>query len=178
MRDPHFRWQAGSSSPCQSFHKTPVSGASISTLNHNKKEWSIAWALKLSIYVVHKAAAPKNGVEFRQGSIGTIRSGRTARYGVFGVFSKVIQRIVWSVRDPYYCWQARSTLPCSKIDMVNTAEYLEHHQSTLNPTKKKKEKKQKWGIPTFAGRLTLPLLATALTECEYPSAPLFIKKGH
>ena len=31
-------------------------------------------ALKLSIFVVQKAAAPKNGVEFRQGSNGTIRS--------------------------------------------------------------------------------------------------------
>ena len=44
----------------------------------------------------------------------------------------------WSVRDPYYRWQAGSTLPCSKIDIVNTAEYLDHHQSNLNPKKKKK----------------------------------------
>ena len=29
---------------------------------------------KSSIFVVQKATAPKNGVEFRQGSIGTIRS--------------------------------------------------------------------------------------------------------
>ena len=32
-------------------------------------------ALKSSIFVVQKAAASKIGVEFRQGSIGTIRSG-------------------------------------------------------------------------------------------------------
>ena len=31
-------------------------------------------ALKLSIFVVQKAAAPKNGVEFRQSSNGSIRS--------------------------------------------------------------------------------------------------------
>ena len=42
------------------------------------------------------------------------------------------------MRDPYYRWQAGSTLPCSKIDIVNTAEYLEHHQSNLNPKKRKK----------------------------------------
>ena len=30
--------------------------------------------LKSSIFVVHKAAAPKNGIEFRQGPNGTIRS--------------------------------------------------------------------------------------------------------
>ena len=37
MRDPHFRWQAGSSLPCHSFHRMLVSGASISTLIHKKK---------------------------------------------------------------------------------------------------------------------------------------------
>ena len=31
-------------------------------------------ALKSSVFVVQKAAAPKTGVEFRQGSNGTIRS--------------------------------------------------------------------------------------------------------
>ena len=31
-------------------------------------------ALKSSIFIVQKAAAPKSGVEFRQDSIGTIRS--------------------------------------------------------------------------------------------------------
>ena len=41
----------------------------ISNLNGNVKE-----ALKSSIFVVQKAAAPKTGVEFRQGSTGTIRS--------------------------------------------------------------------------------------------------------
>ena len=34
----------------------------------------IEYALKSSIFVVQKAAAPKNGVEFYQGSIGTTRS--------------------------------------------------------------------------------------------------------
>jgi len=34
------------------------------------------------IFIVHKAAAPKNGVEFRQGSIGVIRSGLATLYEV------------------------------------------------------------------------------------------------
>ena len=38
------------------------------------KEVDVKEALKSSIFVVQKAAAPKTGVEFRQGSIGTIRS--------------------------------------------------------------------------------------------------------
>ena len=38
------------------------------------KEVNIKDALKSSILVVQKAAAPKNGVEFCQGSDGTIRS--------------------------------------------------------------------------------------------------------
>ena len=41
----------------------------LNDLNVDVKE-----ALKSSIFVVQKAAAPKTGVEFRQGFIGTIRS--------------------------------------------------------------------------------------------------------
>ena len=36
-------------------------------------EVDVKEVLKSSIFVVQKAAAPKSGVEFRQGSIGTIR---------------------------------------------------------------------------------------------------------
>ena len=43
-------------------------------VDHVVKEASIIKALKLSIFVVLKAAAPKIAVEFRQGSNGTIRS--------------------------------------------------------------------------------------------------------
>ena len=49
----------------------------ISNLNGNVKE-----ALKSSIFVVQKAAAPKTGVEFRQGSNGTIRSSLATSYDV------------------------------------------------------------------------------------------------
>ena len=38
--------------------------------------------LKLSIFVVQRAAAPKNGVEFCQGSNGTIRSSLATSYDV------------------------------------------------------------------------------------------------
>ena len=40
-------------------------------------------ALKSSIFVVQKAAAPKIGVEFRQGSIGNIRSILATSYNVW-----------------------------------------------------------------------------------------------
>ena len=43
-------------------------------LNHVVKELNVEEVLKSPIFVVQKAAAPKTGVEFRQGSIGTIRS--------------------------------------------------------------------------------------------------------
>ena len=36
-------------------------------------EVDVEEALKSSIFIVQKAAAPKSGVEFRQASIGTIR---------------------------------------------------------------------------------------------------------
>ena len=44
-----------------------------------------AWhvVFKWSIFVVQKATAPKNGVEFRQGSIGTIRSSLATSYDVW-----------------------------------------------------------------------------------------------
>ena len=39
--------------------------------------------LKSSIFGVQKAAAPKSGVEFRQGSIGTIRGSLATSYDVW-----------------------------------------------------------------------------------------------
>ena len=47
----------------------------LNDLNGDIKE-----ALSSSIFVVQKAAAPKSGVEFRQGSIGTIRSSLATLY--------------------------------------------------------------------------------------------------
>ena len=49
-------------------------------VNHVFKEVNAKEALKLSFFVIQKAAAPKNGVEFRQGSIGTIRSSLATSY--------------------------------------------------------------------------------------------------
>ena len=51
-------------------------------VNHVVKELNVEEALKLSIFVVQKAAAPKTGVEFRQGSNGTIRSSLATSYDV------------------------------------------------------------------------------------------------
>jgi len=75
------------------------------------------------------------------------------------------------VRDPYYRWQAGSTLPCSKIDIVNTAEYLEHHQSNLNP--KKKEKKSEGSPLSLAGWLfpSLPQLPQNVSIWSFHHQP-------
>ena len=43
-------------------------------VDHVVQEINVKEALKSSIFVVQKAAAPKTGVECRQGSNGTIRS--------------------------------------------------------------------------------------------------------
>ena len=45
-------------------------------------EVDVKEALKSSIFVVQKAAAPKSGVEFRQGSIGTIKSSLATSWDV------------------------------------------------------------------------------------------------
>ena len=51
-------------------------------VDHVVKELNFVEALKSSIFVVQKATAPKNGVEFRQGSYGTIRSSLATSYDV------------------------------------------------------------------------------------------------
>ena len=44
------------------------------------KEVDVKRVLKSSIFVVQKATAPKSGIEFRQGSIGAIRSSLATSY--------------------------------------------------------------------------------------------------
>ena len=51
-------------------------------VDHVVKELNFVEALKSSIFVVQKANAPKNGVEFRQASYGTIRSSLAMSYDV------------------------------------------------------------------------------------------------
>ena len=46
-------------------------------------EVDVEEALKSSIFIVQKAAAPKSGVEFRQGSVGAIRSSLATSYDVW-----------------------------------------------------------------------------------------------
>ena len=59
-----------------------------------------------------------------------------------------------------YIWNVGTvlTLCICNVGTVPTLCSFRRHQSNLNP--KKKERKR-WGIPTFAGRLALPFLATA-----------------
>ena len=49
-------------------------------VDHVVKELNIEEALKSSFFVVQKAAAPKDGVEFCKGSNGTIRSSLATSY--------------------------------------------------------------------------------------------------
>ena len=60
------------------FHRRPSSSfGSFSFLGFNPdivEEFGVKWGLKSSIFVVQKTTAPKIGLEFRQGSIGAIRS--------------------------------------------------------------------------------------------------------
>ena len=51
-------------------------------VDHVVKELNVKEVQKLPIFVPQKAAAPKNGVEFRQGSNGTIRSSLATSYDV------------------------------------------------------------------------------------------------
>ena len=51
-------------------------------VDHVVKELNVEEALKSPILVVQKAAAPKTGVEFCQGSIGTIKSSLATLYDV------------------------------------------------------------------------------------------------
>ena len=46
------------------------------------QEVDVKGVLKSSIFVVQKTTAPKSGVEFRQGSLGAIRSSLATSYGV------------------------------------------------------------------------------------------------
>ena len=46
-------------------------------------EVDVTWALKPSIFVVQRAAAPKNGVEFCQRPIGAIRHSLATSYDVW-----------------------------------------------------------------------------------------------
>ena len=69
-----------------------------------------AWAfcLKSSIFVVQRAIAPKNGEEFRQSSIGTIKSSLATSYNVwrrrgFSTNQRPRNYLTQSDRESTYC---------------------------------------------------------------------------
>ena len=67
--------EARANNPVQKAAAVPLNWSFLNgLLNHVDKELNVEEVLKSPIFVVQKAAAPKNGVEFRQGSNGTIRS--------------------------------------------------------------------------------------------------------
>merc|ERR1712208_32118 len=78
----------------------------LDDLNGDVKE-----ALKSSIFVVQKAAAPKSGVEFRQGSIGTIRSSLAASRDVPD-FRPIRRREIISHRHTHRHTENRHTGRC------------------------------------------------------------------
>ena len=63
------------------------------------EEVDVKGLLKSSIFVVQKATAPKNGVEFRHGSNGTIKSSLAMSYDVWRLraMSQVYSTAVWWV---------------------------------------------------------------------------------
>ena len=67
-------------------------------VNHIVKELNVKEALKSSIFVVQKAAAPKSVVEFRQGSNGTIRSSLATSYDVWR--RRATSLLLWSENWP------------------------------------------------------------------------------
>ena len=62
------------------------------------EEVNVKEALKSSIFDVQKAAAPKNIVEFRQSSIGTIRSSLATSYDVW--WRRATSLLLWSENWP------------------------------------------------------------------------------
>ena len=62
------------------------------------EEVNVKEALKSSIFDVQKAAAPKNIVEFRQSSIGTIRSSLATSYDVWR--RRATSLLLWSENWP------------------------------------------------------------------------------
>ena len=72
--------------PVQKAAAVPLSWSFLNgLLNHVVKELNVEEVLKSSIFVVQKAAVPKNGVEFRQKSIGDIRCSVATSYDVCDV---------------------------------------------------------------------------------------------
>ena len=75
--------EARANNPVQKAAAVPLNWSFLNgLLNHVVKELNIEEVLKSPIFVVQKAAAPKNGVEFCQGSNGTIRNILTTLYDV------------------------------------------------------------------------------------------------
>ena len=73
--------KARANNPVQKFAAVPLSWSFLNILlNHVVKELNIDEVLKSPFFVVQKAAAPKNGVEFRQQFNGAIRTSLTAPY--------------------------------------------------------------------------------------------------
>ena len=73
--------EARANNPVQKAAAIPLSWSFLNgLLNHVVKELDVEEVLKSPIFVIQKAAAPKNGVEFRQGFNGTIRSSLATSY--------------------------------------------------------------------------------------------------
>ena len=71
--------------PVQKAAAVPLSWSFLNgLLNYVVKELNVEEVLKSSIFVIQKAAAPKNGVEFRQGFNHTIRSSLATSCDVSG----------------------------------------------------------------------------------------------
>ena len=88
-----------------------------------------AWhvVFKSSIFVVQKATEPKNGVEFRQGSIGTIGSSLATSYDVWR------RRQFSTNQRPRNC--LRQTENQHTVRPCSTSRRLQKENFTLSPEK-------------------------------------------
>ena len=92
--------EARANNPVQKAAAVPLSWFFLNgLLNHVVKELNVEEVLKSPIFVVQRAAAQKNGVEFRQVSNGTIRSSLATSYVVWRrrAMSQVYSTTVWWV---------------------------------------------------------------------------------
>ena len=82
LTDLSSSWATPATSMAISIDVTTFDLGHVNDLNDDVVvEVDVEVALKSSIFIVQKAAAPKSGVEFRQDSIGTIRSCLATSYG-------------------------------------------------------------------------------------------------
>ena len=139
------------------------------------EEVNVKEALKLSISVVQKAAAPKNGVKFSQGSNGTIRSILAMSYDVW-------QRCTMSPAfDQVFSDKQtnRESTYCKNKDNITITIDISQYQSLVYQVSKAKNTVRKSILLHWLQTWTqFFLVLNAYTgECSSITSPYFGGKG-